>query len=83
MNYRILLNKIEDVKTFVRLMSKYSFTGKVVQGRYIVDATSLLGIFSLNLSVPVTLSIDDENIKTTDEIDEFLDDIKPFMVDEM
>lgn len=81
MSYRILLNKIEDVKRFVALMSKYSFTGRIKQGRYVVDATSLLGVFSLNLSLPVNLEIDD-NI-TTDEIDKFLDDIKPFMVDEI
>ena len=50
---RILLNEVDSVKEFCRLASEQSFDIDIVSGRFIIDAKSLLGLFSLDLSKPV------------------------------
>ena len=61
------LNSIDKVKRFVMIMSEIEDNIDLVSGRYIVDAKSLLGIFSLDLSKPIKLefngSQNEENIK--------------------
>ena len=61
------LNSIDKVKKFVRMMSNIEDNIDLVSGRYIVDAKSLLGIFSLDLSKPIKLefngSKNEESIK--------------------
>ncbi|HHW30233.1 MAG TPA: HPr family phosphocarrier protein [Clostridiaceae bacterium] len=49
----ILLRSINDVKDFVNIANKYDFDIDLVSGRYIVDAKSIMGIFSLDLSKPI------------------------------
>ena len=51
----IKLDTISDVKNFVNIVSKYDFEVDLVSGRYAVDAKSIMGVFSLDLSKPVTL----------------------------
>ena len=62
----ISLNSIEKVKTFVNLINRYDYDFDLVSGRYVIDAKSIMGIFSLDLSKPITLNIhmeqDDETI---------------------
>ena len=62
----ISLNTIEKVKSFVNTISKYDFDFDLISGRYVIDAKSIMGIFSLDLSKPITLDIhaDDENIQS-------------------
>lgn len=50
---RILLNEVDSVKEFCRLASEQPFDIDIVSGRFIIDAKSLLGLFSLDLSKPV------------------------------
>ena len=71
--FNISISSTEDVKTFVNLMCKYDFDIDLVSGRYVVDAKSIMGIFSLDLSKPVTLEAhtDDESIR---------EDMKSFIV---
>ena len=61
------LNSIDKVKSFARVMSQIEDNIDLVSGRYIVDAKSLLGIFSLDLSKPIKLefngSKNEESIK--------------------
>lgn len=58
----IMLNSIADVKDFVNIVSKSIHDIDLVSGRYIVDAKSIMGIFSLDLSKPITVNIHaDEN----------------------
>ena len=63
------LNSIDKVKKFVRMMSEIEDNIDLVSGRYIVDAKSLLGVFSLDLSKPIKLefngSRNEESIKKT------------------
>ena len=54
------LNNINDAKELNRKMSKYVCNVSLRSDKYIVDAKSLLGIFSLDLSQPVTLFIEDD-----------------------
>lgn len=76
----IKLSLAENVKTFVNIVNKYAFDMDLRSGRHVVDAKSILGIFSLDLSKPITLEVDDD--KTHDEagIAQLLADITPFMV---
>ena len=53
----ISLNSIEKVKQFVNLISKYDGDFDLSSGRYVIDAKSIMGIFSLDLSKPLKLDI--------------------------
>ena len=53
----IRLNSINDVKDFVNLVSKYTFDVDLTSGRYVVDAKSIMGIFSLDLSSNIKVDI--------------------------
>ncbi len=57
---KILLNTIESVKDFVNIVSKFDAAMDLSSGRYIVDAKSIMGIFSMNLSRPMELCIHDD-----------------------
>lgn len=59
----ISLNSIDKVKTFVNLINRFDYDFDLVSGRYVIDAKSIMGIFSLDLSKPITLNIhaDDAN----------------------
>ncbi|MCD8150540.1 MAG: HPr family phosphocarrier protein [Clostridiales bacterium] len=52
----------DKVKSFVKDISRFDYDLDLISGRYVIDAKSLLGIFSLDLSRPIELSIhaDDE-----------------------
>ena len=62
---RIKLNTINDVNSFVNTSTKY-YEGDidVKQGRQIIDGKSILGIFSLNLTQPIEISINTDNVNT-------------------
>lgn len=63
---QICLNTIERVKTFVNLVSKYESNFDIISGRYMIDAKSIMGIFSMDLSKPVTLQIHDDKVDVND-----------------
>lgn len=54
---QISLNSIDKVKSFVNDISKFDFDFDLVSGRYVIDAKSIMGIFSLDLSKPINLNI--------------------------
>ena len=70
----ILLSTINDVKQFVNTVCHYEFDVDLVSGRYAVDAKSIMGIFSLDLSKPIKMEIH------SDDCADFLEEIKPFIV---
>ncbi|MDR3086226.1 MAG: HPr family phosphocarrier protein [Christensenellaceae bacterium] len=51
----------ENVKDFVNVVSRYPYDIDLRSGRHVVDAKSILGIFSLDLSKPITMEIFEEN----------------------
>ena len=71
----IMLNTINDVKKFVNIVSKYDFDVDLIFGRYAIDAKSIMGIFSLDLSKPIKLNVH------SDSCDAFIEEIKAFIVE--
>lgn len=69
----ININTINDVKEFVSIVSKCDYDVDIVSGRYAIDAKSIMGIFSLDLSKKLTLNIH------SDDCAEFLEAIKGFI----
>ena len=69
----VSLASINDVKSFVNIVSKYDFDVDLISGRYVVDAKSIMGIFSLDLSKPIDVEV------MTDDCDSFIDEIKPLL----
>lgn len=53
--FNIMLGSISSVKNFVNAVNKYDFDVDLTSGRYVVDAKSIMGIFSLDLSKPIML----------------------------
>jgi len=54
---QVSINSIDKVKSFVNIISKFDFDVDMVSGRYIIDAKSIMGIFSLDLSNPIDLIV--------------------------
>ncbi len=73
---QITLNSIDKVKSFVNVITKFDNDFDLVSGRYVIDAKSIMGIFSLDLSKSIEL-----NIHATDNMDEILDVLKPYVSD--
>lgn len=57
---QISLNSIDKVKSFVNDITKFDYDFDLVSGRYVIDAKSIMGIFSLDLSKPIDLNIHTE-----------------------
>ena len=53
----INLGSIDKVKSFVNDITKFDSDFDLVSGRYVIDAKSIMGIFSLDLSKPINLNI--------------------------
>ncbi len=77
-NVKILLDSIDKVKQFVNSITLFDFDFDLISGRYVIDAKSIMGIFSLNLSDPIELAI-----HTTDEkaIEQVMEAISPYIVE--
>ena len=73
----ISLNSIDKVKAFVNDISKYDFDFHLVSGRYVIDAKSIMGIFSLDLSKPINLNVHAEG----NNLDEVLKVLAPYIID--
>jgi len=72
--FNIMLKSINDVKEFVNTVNKYDFDVDLTSGRYVVDAKSIMGIFSLDLSKPIKVEVHSEDSAT------FLEEIKGFII---
>lgn len=57
----ILLSSIESVKKFVSLANQYDFPINLTTDKYTIDAKSIMGVFSLDLSKPVTVQLENQN----------------------
>ncbi len=72
--YTIMINSIVDAKTFVNVVNMCDFDIDLESGRYVVDAKSIMGIFSLDLSKPIKMHV------YTEDTAEFEKIVKQFMV---
>ena len=75
--FDLLLSSINDVKDFVNIVSKYDFDVDLTSGRYVVDAKSIMGIFSLDLSKPINLNVHAEG----SSLDEVLKVLAPYIIE--
>ena len=73
---QISLNSIDKVKSFVNDITKFDYDFDLVSGRYVIDAKSIMGIFSLDLSKPINL-----NIHADENMNAILEAIKPYVIE--
>ena len=71
---KISLNSIDKVKTFVNVINRFDAEFDLVSG---IDAKSIMGIFSLDISKPIDL-----NIHNADNLDEIMEQLQPYLVTE-
>ena len=70
---KVVLSMAESVKNFVNIVNKYAYDIDLRSGRFLIDAKSLLGIFSLDLSKPIVLEIHSE------KCDDLLAELVPYI----
>ena len=71
MSQKIRLNETADVREFVQAASKCDFDVDISYNRVIIDAKSILGIFSLGLAKIFTVNCHGENAEFVDAIQKF------------
>ena len=72
---QISLNSIDKVKSFVNAITQNEYDFDLISGRYVIDAKSIMGIFSLDLSKPIDLAIHAEA-----NVDEIMETLKPYLI---
>lgn len=73
--YKVKINTINDVKKFVNAVAKYEFDVDLISGRYAIDAKSIMGIFSIDLSKELIMKAH------TDNADQIKADLAEYIVD--
>lgn len=73
--FNIRLSTIEEVRNFVNIVSKYDYEIDLKSGRYVVDAKSIMGIFSLDLLNKIEVTVH------SDDCAALMEELKPFIVD--
>ena len=71
--FTVILSSINDVKNFVNIVTKYDFEIDLTSGRYVVDAKSIMGIFSLDLTKPIKVEAH------SDDCDKLLEELVPYI----
>ncbi len=73
--FNVMINSINEIKDFVNIVSKYDFDIDLISGRYVVDAKSMMGIFSLDLSKPIQVKV------FADDCEELTAELAKFIVE--
>ncbi len=73
---KVSLNAYDKIKSFVNLLTKFDADFDLTSGRYVVDAKSIMGIFSLDLSKPINM-----NIYAEEGLEEILTALAPYIVE--
>ena len=74
---QISLNSIDKVKSFVNDITEFDYDFDLVSGRYVIDAKSIMGIFSLDLSKPINLNIHAEG----STLDSIMAIVQPYVIE--
>ena len=69
---KISLQMAQNVKEFVKIVQDYPYEIDLKSDKYVVDAKSILGIFSLDLSNPLVVEIH------ADDCQDLIDELKKF-----
>ena len=72
---KISLNSIDKVKSFVNDIAKFDAEFDLISGRYVIDAKSIMGIFSLDISQPIDL-----NIHTDSDDEDIMKALEPYII---
>ncbi len=73
----LILNNFEEVKRFVDLASSKDYDIELMSGKYIVNAKSIMGVFSLDLTKPVIMAAHCENVaELSRQVEQFIYDPK-------
>lgn len=75
-SFKVVLSSVVDVKNFVNIINTFDFDVDLVSGRYVVDAKSLVGIFSLDLVHPIIMRV------YTEDTEKLESELKEFIVEE-
>ena len=70
--FEIKLPLINDIKDFVNIVNRKSYNVEAVSGRYKVDAKSIMGLFSLDLSKPIKINAYTNDDKIKEELSRYL-----------
>ena len=70
--FTIFLDTVEKVKNFSSMINKFDGDFDLISGDYIIDAKSIMGIFSLNLKEPLKLQVN--NVENIEELEKLLKD---------
>ncbi len=73
---KISLNSIDKVKSFVNTVALFNCDFDIISGRYVIDAKSIMGIFSLDLGKTLELCIHETN-----DIDTIMEKLTPYIVE--
>ncbi len=77
-NFKITLSSINEVKSFVNAACSQMCDIDIISGRYVIDAKSIMGIFSIDLTKPVTVSVNG----TEEEYKAFRELVKDIIVED-
>ena len=69
---KIVLKTLEDVREFVATASEKDYDIELLSGKYIVNAKSVMGVLSLDLTTPITM------VANTDQDNEILNQVERF-----
>ena len=72
---KIRITTIAEIRDFVNIVVGFDGEVDLISGRYVVDAKSIMGIFSLDLLQPITVQTDSENAE------ELFEKLTPYIVD--
>ncbi len=78
MEFQINLNNTNDVKNFVTIIQSIPEEAILKSGKYVVDAKSIMGVFSLDLSKPITLEIEPSFTTTVSDMSKISEKISQF-----
>ncbi len=68
----IKLGTIEEVKEFVSIVTRFNGDAELKSGKYVIDAKSILAIFSLDLSKKVLLCLENPKKEEIDALEKFV-----------
>lgn len=71
---QIQFRGLNSIKSFVNILSHYDNDFDIVDQRYVIDAKSIMGLFSLDLTHPVELRVMTENEEVINKVVQELDD---------
>lgn len=74
---QVSLNSIGKVKSFVSAIAQFDTDFDLISGRYVIDAKSIMGIFSLDLSKPIELAIHSD-----EELDKIMEVLQPYIIEQ-